>query len=233
MEIDGAERPAPSRACGFLFVRDDWAADHADELQHPAWLLVHAHLFYSVGRSTFGMYYLVHQKAPPIYNFHDSDYRRDDGRVSRGAISFRPGRKIRMLTADHLFTFTQQEIDRIDVRRPLFGVIAIFLLSAGYTLFLRVVGEETKKRGRLETEVAVARRIQQSLQPSAAFKTDWCEAAGITVPATEVGGDYFDMIKISDDEAVIAIADVSGHGVGAGILSAMTKSAFTPNFIIP
>ncbi len=131
----------------------------------------------------------------------------------------------RMLTADHLFTFTQQEIDRIDVRRPLFGVIAIFLLSAGYTLFLRVVGEETRKRARLETEVAVARRIQQSLQPSAAFKTDWCEAAGITVPATEVGGDYFDMIKISDDEAVIAIADVSGHGVGAGILSAMTKSA--------
>ena len=131
----------------------------------------------------------------------------------------------RILTANHLFTFTQQEIDRIDVRRPLFGVIAIFLLSAGYTLFLRVVGEETKKRARLETEVAVARRIQQSLQPSTAFKTDWCEAAGITVPATEVGGDYFDMIKISDNEAVIVIADVSGHGVGAGILSAMTKSA--------
>ena len=131
----------------------------------------------------------------------------------------------RILTANHLFTFTQQEIDRIDVRRPLFGVIAIFLLSAGYTLFLRVVGEETKKRARLETEVTVARRIQQSLQPSTAFKTDWCEAAGITVPATEVGGDYFDMIKLSDDEAVIVIADVSGHGVGAGILSAMTKSA--------
>jgi serine phosphatase RsbU (regulator of sigma subunit) len=131
----------------------------------------------------------------------------------------------RILTADHLFTFTQQEIDRIDVRRPLFGVVAIFLLSAGYTLFLRVVGEETKKRARLETEVAVARRIQQSLQPSTAFKTGWCEAAGATVPATEVGGDYFDMIKISDDEAIIVIADVSGHGVGAGILSAMTKSA--------
>ena len=131
----------------------------------------------------------------------------------------------RILTADHLFTFTQQEIDRIDVRRPLFGVIAIFLLSAGYTLFLMVVGEETKKRARLETEVAVARRIQQSLQPSAAFKTDWCEAAGTTVPATEVGGDYFDMIKISEEQTVIVIADVSGHGVGAGILSAMTKSA--------
>ena len=131
----------------------------------------------------------------------------------------------RILTAGHLFTFTQQELDRIETRRPMFGVIAIFLLSAGYSLFVRVVGEEIKKRSRLETEVAVARTIQKSLQPAGAYKNDWCEAAGITVPATEVGGDYYDMIPLSDNETAIAIADVSGHGVGAGILSAMTKSA--------
>jgi len=131
----------------------------------------------------------------------------------------------RILTAGHLFTVTEQELDRIEVRRPLFGVIAIFLLSAGYSLFVRVVGEEIKKRTRLETEIAVARTIQKSLQPAGAYKTDWCEAAGVTVPATEVGGDYFDMIHVSDNETAIVIADVSGHGVGSGILSAMTKSA--------
>ncbi len=130
-----------------------------------------------------------------------------------------------MVTAGHVFVLTQDELDRIQIRHPIFGLLAIFLLSTGYALFVRVIGEEYRKRTRLETEVAVARTIQKSLQPSSAFKTDWCEAAGVTVPATEVGGDYFDMIKISDDEVVIAIADVSGHGVGAGILSAMTKSA--------
>ncbi len=131
-----------------------------------------------------------------------------------------------ILTADHLFTLSQGELDRIDVRRTAFGVLAVILLGGGYTLFIMVITEENKKSTRLETEVAVARTIQKSLQPSVAFKTDWCEAAGITVPATEVGGDYFDMIKISDNEIAIAIADVSGHGVGAGIVSAMTKSAF-------
>jgi len=131
----------------------------------------------------------------------------------------------RILTAGHLFTLTQPEIDRIEFRRPFFGIIAIFLLSTGYALFVRVVGEEIRKRSRLETEVAVARTIQKSLQPAGAYKTDWCEAAGVTVPATEVGGDYYDMIPLSDNETAIAIADVSGHGVGAGILSAMTKSA--------
>jgi len=131
----------------------------------------------------------------------------------------------RIVTANHLFTFTQQELDRIEVRRPLFGVIAIVLLSTGYGLFVVVVGEEIQKRARLETEVAVARTIQKSLQPPGEYKTTWCEAAGITVPATEVGGDYYDMVAVSENEVAIAIADVSGHGVGAGILSAMTKSA--------
>ena len=130
-----------------------------------------------------------------------------------------------VVTADHVFMLTQDELDRIQIRHPIFGVAAILLLSTGYALFVRVIGEEYKKRTRLETEVSVARTIQKSLQPPTEFKTDWCEAAGVTVPATEVGGDYFDMIKISDDEVVIAIADVSGHGVGAGILAAMTKSA--------
>ncbi len=130
-----------------------------------------------------------------------------------------------MVTANHVFVLTQDELDRIQIRRPIFGVFAILLLSTGYALLVRVIGEEYRKRTRLETEVAVARTIQKSLQPSSTFKTSWCEAAGMTVPATEVGGDYFDMIKISDDEVVIAIADVSGHGVGAGILAAMTKSA--------
>ncbi|MGA9407619.1 MAG: PP2C family protein-serine/threonine phosphatase [Bacteroidota bacterium] len=130
-----------------------------------------------------------------------------------------------ILTANHLFTLTQAELDRIDERRPAFGLLAVALLGTGYALFLMVINEENKKSTRLETEIAVARTIQKSLQPSEVFKTDWCEAAGATVPATEVSGDYFDMIKISDDEIVFVIADVSGHGVGAGILSAMTKSA--------
>ena len=130
-----------------------------------------------------------------------------------------------VLSADHLFTLTQSELDRIETRRPLFGFIAIALLATGYGLFIKVISDGGKKRARLETEVAVARTIQKSLQPAGAYKTDWCEAAGITVPATEVGGDYYDMIPLSDNETAIAIADVSGHGVGAGILSAMTKSA--------
>jgi sigma-B regulation protein RsbU (phosphoserine phosphatase) len=86
--------------------------------------------------------------------------------------------------------------------------------------------EEVRNRARLETEVKIAQNIQQSLIPCATFENSWCKVAGMMSSATEVGGDYFDIISLSDHQLVVAIADVAGHGVGSGILSAMTKSAF-------
>ncbi|HEV8537813.1 MAG TPA: SpoIIE family protein phosphatase, partial [Bacteroidota bacterium] len=75
------------------------------------------------------------------------------------------------------------------------------------------------------TEINIARKIQQSLIPCTTFENSWCRVAGMTASATEVGGDYFDIVALSDHRLVVAVADVAGHGVGSGILSAMTKSA--------
>jgi sigma-B regulation protein RsbU (phosphoserine phosphatase) len=93
-------------------------------------------------------------------------------------------------------------------------------------MFLRVIRGEVQQRERLESEVRIARDIQQSLLPSSTLTTPSCTASGITLPATEVGGDYYDAVVLPDGKIALAIADVAGHGVGAGILSAMTKSAF-------
>jgi stage II sporulation SpoE-like protein len=118
------------------------------------------------------------------------------------------------------------ELDAIYTQRAIVGTAAIVLLIFGYISFIRVVRLEVRERSRLETEVTIARDIQQSLLPQTPVKTSWCEAAGLTVPMTEVGGDYFDCVSLGGDILAVAIADVTGHGVGAGILSAMTKSAF-------
>ena len=53
----------------------------------------------------------------------------------------------------------------------------------------------------------------------------WYSTAGVALPATEVGGDFYDVVALEDGRLAVAIADVTGHGVGSGILSAMTKSA--------
>jgi len=76
----------------------------------------------------------------------------------------------------------------------------------------------------MEAEVMIAQKIQRSLLPASPFTAGWCGISGTSVAAAEDGGDYFDIIKINDDEVLVVVADASGHGTGAGILSAMTKS---------
>lgn len=109
--------------------------------------------------------------------------------------------------------------------RMLIAMTGILLVVSGYVVFIRVVSKEVESRGRLEREFEIARDIQKSLLPAGAFVNDWCEVVGLTVPATEIGGDYFDVITLSGDEVLVFVADVSGHGVGAGLIAAMFKSA--------
>lgn len=123
-------------------------------------------------------------------------------------------------------TLSPQALDALYTQRGAIGVMAIALLALGYATFIQVIRKEVQQRARLETEVKIARDIQQSLIPCTTFENSWCKVAGMMSSATEVGGDYFDIIPLSDHQLVVAIADVAGHGVGSGILSAMTKSAF-------
>jgi sigma-B regulation protein RsbU (phosphoserine phosphatase) len=129
-------------------------------------------------------------------------------------------------------TLAPEELRAIYEQRGTLGVLAIGLLAAGYIVFIRVIRAEVQQRSRLETEVRIAREIQESLLPSAAFDRPWCSAAGAAHPATEVGGDFFDIVALpASESAAFAIADVTGHGVGAGILGAMTKSALRSQLV--
>ncbi len=117
------------------------------------------------------------------------------------------------------------ELKTIYTQRGTVGLMAIGLIVSGYIVFIRIVTTEVRERSRLQTEITIAQDIQQSLLPEATFQNSCCIIAGKTIAATEVGGDYFDVVPLVNGNVVVVIADVTGHGVGAGILSAMTKSA--------
>jgi serine phosphatase RsbU (regulator of sigma subunit) len=122
-------------------------------------------------------------------------------------------------------TLTPAELDTLYTQRGIIGSGAIILLILGYVIFLRVIRREIEQRSRFETEVKIAQDIQQSLLPQSKVESSWFSISGITIPTAEVGGDYFDVIQLGEQRLAIVIADVTGHGVGAGILSSMTKSA--------
>ncbi|MCC6653185.1 MAG: PP2C family protein-serine/threonine phosphatase [Candidatus Eisenbacteria bacterium] len=82
-----------------------------------------------------------------------------------------------------------------------------------------------KDRARMESELAVARRIQARLLPAGPPSVPGLEIAGASEAAREVGGDYFDHIDMGDGRVALVIADVSGKGVPAALLMSAFRAA--------
>jgi serine phosphatase RsbU (regulator of sigma subunit) len=77
----------------------------------------------------------------------------------------------------------------------------------------------------MQTELALAHGIQQTLVPPIEWRSDRIEIYGISVPSAAVGGDLVDVVALPDGSVFAYIADVSGHGLPAGILMGMIKTA--------
>ena len=84
---------------------------------------------------------------------------------------------------------------------------------------------ETRRQvQRLEHDLEVARSIQQSLLPSGAPEIEGFEIAGWNRPADQTGGDYYDWQCLPDGRLVVALADVTGHGIGPALLAAVCRA---------
>jgi serine phosphatase RsbU (regulator of sigma subunit) len=77
----------------------------------------------------------------------------------------------------------------------------------------------------LERELQIARNVQTSLIPSNLPTGEGVEFATLFEPSAAIGGDYFDVLRLSDTEIAVVIADVSGHGLSTGLRMAMIKAA--------
>lgn len=73
---------------------------------------------------------------------------------------------------------------------------------------------------RMRDELDQARRIQVSMLPQGDPYSPWLDIAGVSRPATEVGGDYYGFFPLGEDRQVVVVADVAGHGVASGLLLA-------------
>lgn len=86
--------------------------------------------------------------------------------------------------------------------------------------------EEERAKQRLEEQLSIARTIQQGLLPRQLPKSGWFRAAGSSLSSHQVGGDYFDVIQFHPECWSIAVADVSGKGVGSALLASLLQGAF-------
>ncbi len=109
--------------------------------------------------------------------------------------------------------------------RVVFDAVGIGLGSAlGYRLLLSFVTTEGLDSVRMQMELALAHGIQATLVPTISWQNTNLEVYGKSIPSTEMGGDLIDVIE-SDGRLLAYIADVSGHGLAAGQLMGMLKTA--------
>ena len=86
--------------------------------------------------------------------------------------------------------------------------------------------ETTKAKERAESELELAKKIQQSFLPKAFPRLAGIDVWGTCDPAREVGGDYFDFFRINADNYGMVIGDVSGKGVAAALFMAVSRTLF-------
>ncbi|MEE8341743.1 MAG: PP2C family protein-serine/threonine phosphatase, partial [Candidatus Neomarinimicrobiota bacterium] len=80
--------------------------------------------------------------------------------------------------------------------------------------------DEEKSLKIIEEELNVATGIQRNLLPKINPQIDGFDIAGKSIPAKEVGGDYYDFIPIDENKNAICLGDISGHGMPAAMLMA-------------
>ncbi len=86
--------------------------------------------------------------------------------------------------------------------------------------------EKSIERERLQRDMLLAREMQQKLLPQVLPVDRRYELSAISIPAQEVGGDYYDIVYLENEKIGIAVGDVSGKGVSAAFVMAEVKGIF-------
>lgn len=82
-----------------------------------------------------------------------------------------------------------------------------------------------REKERLAQELALAREIQESLLPHTSLRVGTLTVAAHFQPAAEIGGDFYDVIRLLGGSLLVAVGDVAGHGLPTGLHMAMMKGA--------
>jgi len=105
------------------------------------------------------------------------------------------------------------------------GYVDTSLLEMDYTAAVCLDHYSEAERRRLESELELSQVVQRALLPQRMPDIRGVELAAFSRPSEIIGGDYFDFFQFRDGTHGLVIADVSGHGVSAGMLMSSLQTA--------
>ena len=124
------------------------------------------------------------------------------------------------------FSYFLFKSELVDISYPIF-ILTITFLTGLYFRFLeenRIALSNLQKEAKLLKERELAGGVQKSLFPNIERFENFIYAKN--VPARDVSGDYYDVVKVSPNEYFFTLADVSGKGIKAGMYMAKASSIF-------
>jgi phosphoserine phosphatase RsbU/P len=90
--------------------------------------------------------------------------------------------------------------------------------------YMHELEQETSRRERFESEFRIAAEVQRTLLPEAPPEVEGLEFCGWSQPSREVGGDFYDFIRIDDHRVAAVIGDATGKGISAALLTTQCAS---------
>jgi sigma-B regulation protein RsbU (phosphoserine phosphatase) len=105
-----------------------------------------------------------------------------------------------------------------------FEVFRSLAEQSAFALANAMVREEAKAKQQIDAELRAASAIQRILLPEHDPKVEGYSIAGQNIPARVLSGDFYDYIELGDGKLGVVIADVSGKGTAAALISAMCRS---------
>jgi sigma-B regulation protein RsbU (phosphoserine phosphatase) len=105
-----------------------------------------------------------------------------------------------------------------------FEVFRSLAEQSAYALSNALVRQEAKAKQQIDAELRAASAIQRILLPDQDPKLNGYTVAGQNIPARILSGDFYDYIELKDGRLGLVIADVSGKGTAAALISAMCRA---------
>jgi phosphoserine phosphatase RsbU/P len=105
-------------------------------------------------------------------------------------------------------------------------IVSTFANQAGISIENFRLLEEAFQNERYKEELKIAKNVQKSLLPTKLDQDNDFEIAAFSESADEVGGDYYDTIRVNDHQVALIIADVSGKGTTAAFHMSQMKGIF-------
>src|SRR5215469_6419779 len=155
-----------------------------------------------------------------------------DGRLRHLVASALRNNRDKERLAPYLIAWHEIETDEFAKRAMAAALDGVKTGSAAQTALAQevarlttAIGREMAQRERLNRELEIAREVQEHLFPQQLPPVLGLDYCGQCRPAREVGGDYYDFLKLPDGKLGIAIGDVSGKGVGAALMMASLEAS--------